>query len=222
MRRVTRFARWQAAAAAAAAITMLAAACGSSGTTSGSSAPSATASHSASSPAQSASTALCQDHAALQASLANLAHVSGGTGALKQAKADLKDAQANLTALTGEAHGAFSTQINALKSALTTLQTAVKGGDGDGSVADVRTASGGVTKAATNGAANAQASSRKVQPAAVRQAAVILAECGVRSQPAWGTLVPIGRLRSSPTLTFWITLHGRPGVAVLLVCASAP
>jgi uncharacterized protein YukE len=158
MKRVTRFARWKGAAAAAA-ITMLVAACGSSATTSGSSAPSATASHPASNPAQSASTAVCQDEAALQASLTGLADVSGGTGALKQAKADLKDAQANLSALAGEAHGAFSTQLNALKSALATLQTAVKGVSGGGnSVAEVRTASDGVTEAAADlGAALSQA-----------------------------------------------------------------
>jgi hypothetical protein len=143
MRRVTRFADWKAVAAAAA--------CGSSGTTSGGSALSATASHPASSPAQSASTAVCQERAALQVSLANLANVSGGTGALKQAKADLKDAQANLTTLTGEAHGAFSTQINALKSALITLQAAVTDvRSGSSSVGEVRTAVDGVTEAATN------------------------------------------------------------------------
>ena len=158
MRRVTPFADWKAAAAAAA-ITMLAAACGSSGTTSGSSAPSATASHPASSPAQSASTAVCQDNAALQTSLTGLVDVSGGTGALKQAKADLKDARANLSALAGDAHGAFSTQINALKSALATLQTAVTGvSSGSSSVAEVRTASDGVTKATADlGAALSQA-----------------------------------------------------------------
>lgn len=90
----------------------------------------------------------------LRASLANLAHVSKGKGALKQAQADLKDVQAKLTALTGDAHGAFSSQINALKSALTTLQTAVKGVSGGSSaIAEVRTALGGVTKAAMDLAA---------------------------------------------------------------------
>jgi uncharacterized protein YukE len=153
MRGVTWFARWNAAAAAAA-ITMLTAACGSSDTTSGGSSPSATANHSASSPAQSASTALCQDTAALRASLANLTHVSKGQGVLKQAQADLTDVRAKLTALTGDAHGAFSSQTNALKSALTTLQTAVKGvSSGSSSIAEVRTALGGVTKAAMNLAA---------------------------------------------------------------------
>jgi hypothetical protein len=152
MRRVTRFPWWKTAAAVSA-IATLAVACGSSGSTSASSAPSATTGHSASSPAQppQASTAVCQDNAALQASLANLAHVSKGKGAVKQAKTALKDAQPEFTALTGDAHGTFSVQINALKSALTTLQTAVKGvSSGSSSVAEVRTALGGVTKAVTN------------------------------------------------------------------------
>jgi hypothetical protein len=149
MRRETLFPWWKTAAAASV-ITTLAVACGSSGTGSG---PSATTDHSASSPAQppQASTAVCQDNAALQASLANLADVSKGKGALKQAKTALKDAKPEFTALTGDAHGTFSIQINALKSALTTLQTAVKGvSSGSSSVAEVRTALGGVTKAATN------------------------------------------------------------------------
>jgi hypothetical protein len=46
-------------------------------------------------------------------------HVSIGRGALKQVKADLKDLQADLSALMGDVHGAFSVQINALRSALT-------------------------------------------------------------------------------------------------------
>jgi hypothetical protein len=141
------------AAAAASAIMMVAAACGSSDSTSGGSAPSALARHSANSPAQppQASRAECQDAIALQASLANLLQVSIGKGALKQVQADVEDLQAKLSALTGGAHGAFSVQINALKSALTTLQTAVKGvSSGSGSVAEVRTAVDGVATATTN------------------------------------------------------------------------
>ena len=131
------------AAAAAATITMAAAACGS--TASGSSAPSRTASHPASSPAQSqqASTAVCRDSAALQVPLTSLASASGAKGTLSQVKANLKDAQAKLSVLTDDAHGAFSTQIHAMKSALTTLQTAVNGGPGAG----VSTALDGVTQA---------------------------------------------------------------------------
>jgi len=122
---------------------MAAAACGS--TASGSSAPSRTASHPASSPAQSqqASSAQCRDKAALQAPLTSLASASGAKGTLNQVKANLKDAQAKLSVLTDDAHGAFSTQLHAMKSALTTLQTAVNGGPGAG----VSTALDGVTQA---------------------------------------------------------------------------
>jgi len=133
------------AAAAAATLTMLAAACGSTGSTSASSAPSPTVSHQASGRAQSqqASTAVCRDGTALQAPLTGLASASGAKGALTQVKANLKDAQAKLSALTDDAHGAFSTQIHAMKSALTTLQAAVNGGPG----ARVSTALDGVTQA---------------------------------------------------------------------------
>ena len=62
----------------------------------------------------------------------------------------------------------------------------------------------------------------RTQPTAVSQAAVTLAESLVRSQPARATLVPTGRLRSNPTLTCCVTVHGRPRAAVLSVCASAP
>jgi hypothetical protein len=131
------------AAAAAATITITATACGS--TASGSSAPSASAHHSAGSPAQSqqASTAVCRDSAALQVPLTSLASASGAKGTLNQVKENLKDAQAKLSVLTDDAHGAFSTQMNAMKSALTTLQTAVNGGPG----AEVSTALDGVTQA---------------------------------------------------------------------------
>ena len=147
MRQVTQFARWKAAGAAAA-ITMLAAACGSSDSTSASSAPSRTASHQASSSTQpqQASTAVCRDGAALQKPLTSLVTASGAKGTLNQMKANLKNAQAKLSTLTDDAHGAFSTQIHAMKSALTTLQTAVNDGPGAG----VSTALDGVTQAESN------------------------------------------------------------------------
>lgn len=141
------------AAAAAAAITMFAAACGSSGNGSGSSAPSATAHRSASGPAQSqqVTRAQCLDKAALEKSFTNLLQVNIGKGTLTQVKADLQDLQTKLSVLVGAEHGAFSAQTDALKSALTTLQTAVKGvRSGSSSVADVRTAVDGVTTAMAN------------------------------------------------------------------------
>src|SRR5215472_6274397 len=64
-----------------------------------------------------------------------------------------------------------------------------------------------LVKPAINSAANDQARSRKTQPTAVSHAAVVLAEFVVRSHFARATLVPTGRLRSSPTLTCWITVH---------------
>lgn len=145
--------------AAAATITLATAACGSTGTASGSSAPSAH--HSASSPGQSpqVSRAQCGDKAALEASLTNLLQVSIRQRTLKQVQADVEDMQAKLSALKGDLHGAFSVQINALQSALTTLQAAVKGvSNGSSSVAEVRTAADGVTTATANlGTAFAQA-----------------------------------------------------------------
>lgn len=147
------------AAAAAATITLAAAGCGSTGTASGSSAPSAH--HSASSPAQSpqVTRAQCADKAALETSLTNLLQVSIRQRTLKQVQADVEDMQAKLSALKGDMHGAFSVQINALQSALTTLQAAVKGvSNGSSSVAKVRTAADGVTTATANlGTAFAQA-----------------------------------------------------------------
>lgn len=147
------------AAAAAATITITAAACGS--TASGSSAPSASAHHPASSPAQSqqVSGVQCQDKAALETSLTNLLQVSIRKGVLKRVQANVEDLQAKLSALMGDMHGAFTVQINALQSALTTLQTAVKGASsGSNSVAEVRTAADGVTTAMANlGTAFAQA-----------------------------------------------------------------
>jgi uncharacterized protein (DUF885 family) len=139
------------AATAAVTITMAAAACGS--TASGSSAPSASAHHSAGSPApsQQISRAQCQDKAALNTSLTNLLQVSIRKSALKRVQADLEDLQAKLSALRGDMHGGYSAQINALQSALTKLQTAVQGASsGSSGVAEVRTAIDGVTTATAN------------------------------------------------------------------------
>jgi len=58
-----------------------------------------------------------------------------------------------------------------------------------------------LVKPAMNSAANIHASSRKNQLTAVSQAAVTLSESVVNSQSARATLVPTGKLRSSPTLT---------------------
>jgi hypothetical protein len=75
---------------------------------------------------------------------------------------------------------------------------------------------------AMNNAANTHASTRSTQPAVTSHAAVALAASLGSPQPARARVVPTGRLRSSPTLTRWITVHGWPEATVSLVCASAP
>ena len=59
----------------------------------------------------------------------------------------------------------------------------------------------GAGEAGDESAANTHASTRNTEQTAVSQAAVALAESLVRSHAARATLVPTGRLRSSPTLT---------------------
>src|SRR5260370_12556229 len=73
-----------------------------------------------------------------------------------------------------------------------------------------------------NNAANAHASSRSTQPAAASHAAVALAGSPDRPQPARARLVPVGRLRSRPTLTCWITVHDPLAATALPAGASAP
>jgi len=48
------------------------------------------------------------------------------------------------------------------------------------------------------------------------------AESVARSQFSRARLAPTGRFKSSPTLSCWTIVQDRPGVAELLVCASAP
>ena len=70
--------------------------------------------------------AACADAAALGASLDKLKHVKVGKGTVSEIKADLSEVQANLTAFVNEVRGQWQAQVNALKSALGELQTAVK------------------------------------------------------------------------------------------------
>ena len=125
MRRVTaiRSSRWQSVAVAAGAA-FLVAACGSSGTPSGGSSPSTT-SAAPSSAAPSPTSALCQDAAALRASIDTLTHVQVGQGMGDEIKSDLTDVKAKLTALTTQAHGQWQSQTSALSASLDKLQTAV-------------------------------------------------------------------------------------------------
>ena len=141
-------------------LALLAAACGSSGTPSGgtsSGVPASSASSASSASAAPATTppnaVLCDDAAALRASLDKLIHVKVGTGTASQIRADLNDVQANLTALVTHAHGQWQAQTSALQSTLTTLKTAVgnlAANPGRSTVSGVVTALGGVSTAAQN------------------------------------------------------------------------
>jgi hypothetical protein len=125
MRQVTanRPPRWQTVAVAAGAA-LLAAACGSSGTPAGGSSPSTT-SAAPSSAAPSPTSALCQDAAALRASIDTLTRVNVGQGMGDEIKSDLADVKAKLNTLTTQAHGQWQTQTSALSASLDKLQTAV-------------------------------------------------------------------------------------------------
>jgi hypothetical protein len=115
-------------------LALLVAACGSGGSAPASPAPAASASSAPASPSSApaspatspATSAVCADAAALRASLDKLTHLSVRKGAVSEIKADLKDVQANLTALVTDARGQWQAQTDALTSALAKLQTAVK------------------------------------------------------------------------------------------------
>ena len=111
-------------------------ACGSSSTSSGaagasssttSAAPSSLAASTpaASTPTASPASALCQDVAALRASLDKLKHVTVGKGTVDEIKADLADVKAKLGAVKAELHGQWQAQVSALEDALAKLQAAV-------------------------------------------------------------------------------------------------
>jgi ribosomal protein L29 len=109
-------------AAVALAAGLLAAGCGSGGLYGGGSSGSTSAA--ASSPAPSPTSALCQDAAALRASLNKLTHVSVGPGPGDEIKTDLADVKEKLNAVRAQSHGELQAQTNALKTALLKLQGA--------------------------------------------------------------------------------------------------
>ena len=121
-RAATGLARWRMAAVTLAA-GLLAVGCGSGGLYGGGGSSGST-SAAASSPAPSPTSALCQDAAALRASLNKLKHVNVGPGAGDEIKTDAADVKAKLTALTAQAHGELQAQTSALKTALLKLQGA--------------------------------------------------------------------------------------------------
>jgi hypothetical protein len=124
MRRATaiRAPRWQTVAVVAGAA-LLAAACGSSGTPAGGSSPSTT-SAAPSSAAPSPTSAVCQDAAALRASIDTLTHLNVGQGMGDEIKSDLADVKAKLNTLITQAHGQWQTETSALSASLGKLQTA--------------------------------------------------------------------------------------------------
>jgi hypothetical protein len=130
MMRVTaiRPSRWQAAAVAAGAA-LLVAACGSNGSLYGGSSPSTTpAAPSSAAPSAAApgpTSAVCQDAAALRASIGTLTHVQVGQGMGDEIKSDLADVRAKLNTLTTQAHGQWQSQTSALSASLDKLQAAV-------------------------------------------------------------------------------------------------
>ncbi|HLI36973.1 MAG TPA: hypothetical protein VKV80_06480 [Streptosporangiaceae bacterium] len=108
-------------------IGLLAVACGSGGNnSSGAAAPSGQApSHAATSPASPHTSAVCQDAAALHASVSKLAQVRVNSGTVNSLKADLQGAKSDLPALTASAKGQWQAQTGAMKSALNEAQSAV-------------------------------------------------------------------------------------------------
>jgi phosphoglycerate-specific signal transduction histidine kinase len=68
---------------------------------------------------------VCQDAAALRASIGTLTDVQVGQGMGDEIKSDLADVRAKLNTLTTQAHGQWQSQTSALSAALDKLQTAV-------------------------------------------------------------------------------------------------
>jgi hypothetical protein len=140
---VTRHARWRLAAIAGG-LALLTVACGSSTTTSPSTPSPAPPSPSAPAEAGSSpSSALCADAAALFASLNQLTHIQVHKGMKDEITAKLTAVKTNLTAFVAEARGQWQAQTTALKSALTSVQTAAKSLTANPSVS----AAGGVLSA---------------------------------------------------------------------------
>jgi ElaB/YqjD/DUF883 family membrane-anchored ribosome-binding protein len=125
MRRITAIRRpsWQTVAVAAGAA-LLAAACGSGGTPASGSSPTTT-SAAPTTAAPSPTSAVCQDAAALRASIDKLTHVTVGQGMGNEIKSDLADVKAKLNTLSTQAQGEWQSQTSALSASLDKLQTAV-------------------------------------------------------------------------------------------------
>jgi len=107
---------------------LLVAACSSGGTSGAATTPAATSSpaSAAASAAPTATSALCQDVAALRASVDKLKHVTIGRGTADELKADVADVQTKLSAVKTQAHGQAQAQISAMEDSIAKLQSAVK------------------------------------------------------------------------------------------------
>jgi len=68
---------------------------------------------------------VCQDAAALRASIGTLTHVTVGQGMGDEIKSDLADVKSKLNTLRTQAHGEWQSQTSALSASLDKLQTAV-------------------------------------------------------------------------------------------------
>ena len=98
-----------------------------------------------------ASAELCDDAAALQASVDRLVTITVGPGVVAELQNDLKDVQSSLTTLANGARAEWQDEVAALQASLTTLQTAVQqlaGSPSSSTVAAARTALHGVGTAA--------------------------------------------------------------------------
>ena len=112
----------------------------------------------ATSPPATASTAtasaqLCADAAALQESLTQLVTITVGPGTVTELQNDLSDVQSALATLVDSASSEWQDEVAALRTSLTTLQTAIQqlaDNPGASTVAAVRTALQGVRTAARN------------------------------------------------------------------------
>jgi hypothetical protein len=115
--------RWWKTAAVAAGAALLVAACGSNGGLYGGSSPS-TSPAAPSSAAPAPTSAVCQDAAALRASINTLTHVNVGPGVGDEIKSDLADVKAKLATFKTQAHGQWQSQTSALSASLDKLQAA--------------------------------------------------------------------------------------------------
>lgn len=111
---------WWSTAAVALGAGLLAVAC-----SSGSSPASGTSSSGTASASPTATSVVCQDAAALRASIHKLTHSSVSKGDATEIKSNLAQVQSDLTTLTTDAKGEWQTQTSNLKAALAKLRTAV-------------------------------------------------------------------------------------------------